>query len=57
MEYLLMQDGKYICHGTYNDVLFKLQQLQPFSYEYATTWGGYKIVENKKWIENEESTK
>ncbi len=44
--YKLLHNGEVIFTGdTEFKCLYKLQQIQPFSYHYATTWGGYKIIE------------
>ena len=42
--YNLLLNNEKIYTGTQFECMYKLQQIQPFSYDYATTWGGYKIV-------------
>jgi len=45
--YVLMGNSEAIIYrkGSYNDCLKKLHHIQPFSWDYALKWGGWKIVE------------
>lgn len=45
--YKLLHEGKEIFKGSHFECLYKLQRIQPFSYDYATKYGSYKIVECK----------
>jgi len=45
MIYLLLHEEKEVFRGSQFECLYKLQRIQPFSYDYATRWGGYKIIQ------------
>ena len=45
--YIILHEGKEVFRGTDNECFIKLLNIQPNSCHYATTWGGYKIIEDE----------
>lgn len=46
--YHIKKDGKIVFTGTANECFSQLLRIQPFSVDYATRWGGYKIEPEEK---------
>lgn len=51
-QFVLLEDGKEFYRGNNFDCLLKLQKSQPQSYDYATKYGGWKIIPLNQHIKN-----
>lgn len=52
---ILLYENKPVFYGTHNECFVELQRIQPYSWDFATRWGGYKVVKQKDY--KNESTK